>query len=185
MPGKRKPQASSRKGSPRTNSQRIAVTKRVRPIALSKLTERSFSARARSQHALNVMRRGASLSTAARDNRVSAPTIKKYVGSALVQDRPGGRIRATKGDRFVRNLQLPGLQGPVDADTHGKKEAREAAKYLNDVNRFFGGDLNALAPWRGKKIAGIELITDGQTLKGLAQDELLPYSLYRSLSRGA
>jgi hypothetical protein len=35
------------------------------------------------------------------------------------------------------------------------------------------------------KIAGIELVTDRQTLKGLAQKELLPYSLYRSLSGGA
>ena len=131
------------------------------------------------------MRRGASMSNAAHDNGVSIPTLKKYVGSALLQDRPGGRVRATKSDRFVRYLQFPGLHGPVEANTHGWKEAREAAKYKNDVNRFLRGDLNALAPWEGKKIAGVELITDGATLKGLAQDELLPYSLYRSLSGGA
>jgi hypothetical protein len=53
------------------------------------------------------------------------------------------------------------------------------------VNRFLRDDLKALAPWRGKKIAGVQLITDRQTLKGLAKDEQLPYSLYRSLSGGA
>jgi hypothetical protein len=31
-----------------------------------------------------------------------------------------------------------------------------------------------------KKIAGIELITAGRVLKGLADKELLSYSLYRS-----
>jgi hypothetical protein len=58
-------------------------------------------------------------------------------------------------------------------------------QYKAAVNRVLRGDLKALEPWHGKKIAGIELITDPDTLKGLAQDELLPYSLYRSLSGGS
>jgi hypothetical protein len=53
------------------------------------------------------------------------------------------------------------------------------------VNRFLAGDLNALAPWRGKKIAGVTLITDRQILKSLAHKDLLPYSLYRFFSGGA
>jgi hypothetical protein len=131
------------------------------------------------------MRHGASLSQAARDNGVSERTIKKYIGSALLQDRPGGRIRATKSDRFVRYLQIPGPHGQIEIRARGSKEASEAANYKAAVNRYLRGDLNALAPWSGKKIAGIELITAGRTLKGLAQEELLPYSLYRSLSGGA
>lgn len=111
--------------------------------------------------------------------------MKKYVGSALLQDRPGGRIRATKSDRFVRYLQIPGPNGPIEITAHGSKEASEIAKYKAAVNRFLAGDRNALAPWHGKKIAGVELITAERTLKGLAQRDLLPYSLYRSLSGGA
>jgi len=130
------------------------------------------------------MRRGASLSQAARDNGVTRRTIQKYVGAALLQDRPGGRIRATKSDRFVRYLQIPGLHGPVEIKARGSKEATQAAKYKAAVNRFLRGDLNSLVPWRGKKIAGIDLITDRQTLKGLAQAERLPYSLYRTLLGG-
>ncbi len=102
-----------------------------------------------------------------------------------MQDRLGGRIRATKSDRLVRYLQIPGPAGPIDITAHGSKEASEIARYKAAVNRFLAGDLNALAPWHGKKIAGVELITDRRTLKGLAQKELLPYSLYRSLSGGA
>ena len=131
------------------------------------------------------MRHGASLSQAARDNGLTTRTIKKYVGSALLQDRPGARIRPTKRDRFVRYMQIPGPHGPVEIKVRGSKEATDVARYKAAVNRFLSGDLKALAPWRGKKIAGVELVTDRRTLKSLAQDEKLPYSLYRSLSGGA
>jgi hypothetical protein len=143
------------------------------------------AARERALKALGSMRRGDTLSRAARDNGVTTRTIRRYVGSALVQDRPGTRILATKTDRLVRYLQIPGPHGPIDITAHGSKEASEIARYKAAVNRFLAGDLNALTPWHGKKIAGVELITDRRTLKGLAQKELLPYSLYRSLSGGA
>jgi hypothetical protein len=129
------------------------------------------------------MRQGASISRAARNNGITTRTIKKYFSSALLQDRPGGRIRATKSDRFVRYLQIPGLPG--ETKVHGLKEASEAARFKAAVNRFLGGDLNALRPWHGKKIAGIELITDERALKDLAKKELLPYSFYRSLIGGS
>jgi len=172
----KRPSAPAKKAHPES--------KRDRLVAVSKPSERSLSARDRSLHALNDMRHGASISQAAHDNGVTTRTIKKYVGSALIQDRPGGRIRPTKSDRFVRYLQIPGPQVPVEIRAHGSKEATEVARYKAAVNRFLGGDLKALEPWRGRKIAGVELVTDRQTLKGLAQDELLPYSLYRSLSGG-
>jgi hypothetical protein len=147
--------------------------------------ERERQSRNRALHALADMRHGASPSQAARANGVTVRTIKKYVGRALLQDRPGGRIRATKSDRFVRYLQIPGLHGPIDIKAHGSKEASDIASYKAAVNRFLAGDRNALAFWHGKKIAGVELITAGRTLKSLADKDLLPYSLYRSLSGGA
>lgn len=185
MPGKRKPQASHRRPRPRAKSRSRRATPNARVVPLSKIPKRSFSARDRSLHALADMRHGVPFPQAARDNGVTTRTIKKYVGSALLQDRPGGRIRPTKSDRFVRYLQIPGPRGQVEIKAHGSKEAAEVARYKAAVNRFLRGDLKALASWHGKKIAGIELVTDRQTLKGLAQRELLPYSLYRSLSGGA
>jgi hypothetical protein len=152
---------------------------------VARLSKRSYSARDRSIRALWDIRHGASPSQAARDNRVTIRTIKKYVGSALLQDHPGGRIRATKSDRLVRYLQIPGLHGPIEIAVHGSKEATEIARYKAAVNRLLGGDLGAMARWHGKKIAGVELITATRTLKSLAQKELLPYSLYRALSGGA
>jgi hypothetical protein len=147
--------------------------------------QRQRQARNRALHALADMRNGASISRAARNNGVTLRTMKRYVGSALSQDHSDGRIRAAKSDRFVRYLQIPGLRGEIYITAHGSKEASEIARYKVAVNRFLAGDSKALASWHGKKIAGVELITDGRTLKGLTRNDLLPYSLYRSLSGGA
>src|SRR6266436_2245693 len=142
----------------------------------SSLPERSQSARDRALRALSSMRHGASLSRAARENGVTRRTIRRYAGTALVQDRPGGRIRATKVDRLVRYLVIPGPDGPREISVRGSKTASQFARYKADVNRFLRGDRDALAAWHGKKIAGIELITAGNTLKALAQKDLLPHS---------
>src|SRR5947209_15730187 len=131
------------------------------------------------------MRHGASISRAARENSVTPRTIKRYAGAALLQDRPGGRIRATKSDRLVRYLQIPGPDGPLDINVRGSKIASEFAKYKAAVNRLLAGDRDALKGWHGKKIAGIWLITDTKTLVEQGHQEKLPYSLYRSLAGGA
>jgi hypothetical protein len=130
------------------------------------------------------MRHGTSISRAARENGVTPRTIKRYAGSALFQDRPGGRIRATKSDRLVRYLQVPGPNGPMEISVRGSKAASEIANYKAAVNRFLRGDRNALAKWHGKRIAGVELVTDARVLVDQADKGLLPYALYRSLSGG-
>jgi hypothetical protein len=131
------------------------------------------------------MRRGASFSRAARDNGVTVRTIRRYVGSALLQDRPGGRIRAAKSDRLIRHLQIPGPDGRKDIAVRGSKSASKIANYKAALNRLLRGDRTAMAPWHGKKVAGIELITDPAILIEQARKEILPISLYRSLSGGA
>jgi len=144
--------------------------------------QREMLARERVLGAVYAMRRGASLSRAARENGVTPRTVRRYASAALVQDRPGGRIRATKSDRLIRYLVIPGPDGPREISVRGSKTASEFAKYKAAVNRFLRGDRDAMADWHGKKIAGIELITAADTLKGLAEKGLLPYSLYRSFS---
>jgi hypothetical protein len=165
---------------PGSQSQR----RRQRISRRSKSLQQTTAAGLRAFKVLSAMRDGESLSRAARDNGVTIRTVKRYVGSALVQDRPGGRIRATKSDRLVRYLQIPGPHGPIDITAHGSRQATAIASYKVAVNRFLAGDSNALATWHGKTIAGIELVTAGSTLKSLAQHEMLPHSLYRALSGG-
>jgi hypothetical protein len=154
-------------------------------IGRTGLAERDNAARDRALKALWAMRRGDTLSKAARDNGVTARTIKRYAGAALLQDRPGGRIRARKSDRLARYLQIPGPDGPVEITAHGSKQASKFAQYQAAVNRLLRGDRNALADWHGKKIAGIQLVTSAGTLVAQARNELLPYSLYRSPLGGA
>lgn len=166
---------------PRGNKQH----QRERRLSKTRRAQGSEAARERALKALWSIRQGDSLSKAARDNGVTARTIKRYVGSALVQDRSGSRIRATKSDRLVRYLQIPGPNGPRDVNARGSKVASEFAKYKAAVNRLLAGDQDALKEWHGKKIAGIPLITDTKTLVEQAHLEMLPYSLYRSLSGGA
>jgi hypothetical protein len=159
--------------------------RKVHRIPAPRSSERTHATRERALKALSAIRRGDTLSRAARDNGVTIRTIKRYVGSALVQDRPGRRIRATKSDRLVRYLQIPGPNGPRDVNIRGSKAASRFAQYKAAINRLLRGDRNAMAPWHGKQIAGIELITDTKTLVEQARKEILPYCLYRSLSGGA
>jgi hypothetical protein len=169
---------------PGVNPRLVRLTiemRRRNPVSLS---NRKSSPRDRALHALADMRKGASTSRAARENGVTLRTMKRYLGSALSQDRPGGRLRATKSDRLVRYLQIPGPHGPINITAHGSIQASEIARYKAAVNRFLAGDSNALSPWDGKKISGVGLITDARTLKNLTQNDLLPYSLYRSMSGG-
>lgn len=157
---------------------------RSHSVTIITLPKRSQAARDRAFQALAAIRHGASISRAARENGVTPRTIKRYVGAALVQDRPGGRIRPTKSDNLVRYLQIPGPDGPIEITARGSRAASEVAKYKSAVNRFLRGDRTALADWHGKKLAGVELITAGNILIDQAEKGLLPYALYRSLSGG-
>ena len=65
-----------------------------------------------------------------------------------------------------------------------KSTAGKFARYKAAINRLLAGDGNAMVG-QEKKIAGIELITDPKILIEQARKEILPYSLYRSLSGGA
>jgi hypothetical protein len=153
----------------------------------SRITQKAKDnpARGRALAAIAAMRRGASISQAARENGVSPRTIKRYAGSALRQDRPGGRIRPSKSDLLTRYLQIPGPDGPIEISVKGSKAASEVAKYKADVNRFLRGDQKALTKWQGKRITGIELLTSPTAIKNLAERDLVPYALYRSFNGGA
>jgi hypothetical protein len=167
-------------GQSKARNEKGKATRKSRPIG-----HRSNEARERVFKALSAMRRGATLSKAAKENGVTPRTVKRYAGSALVQARPGGRIRASKNDRLVRYLQIPGPNGPLNINVRGSKLASEFARYKAAVNRLLAGDRDALRDWHGKKIAGISLVTDTKTLVAQAHQELLPYSLYRFFSGGA
>jgi len=140
-------------------------------------------------HALATMRREKiSLAEACRLEHIKPVTLKHYAGSAIRQDKPGGRYRATAGDGFRRELQVPTALGPARVKVRGSKAARELSKYANAVSRYLRkGDTSHLKPFVGKKVRvgkqRVELITDPSTLSALAEaDALTLDQLYASAS---
>lgn len=129
-----------------------------------------------------------SLSEACRQEHIKPTTFRRYVGSAVRQDKPGGRFHATKGDSFRRDLQIPTAKGPAVVSVYGSKNARFLADYLNAISEWRRtGKQEKLARFIGKKLTVdgtvIELITDPAMLMPLAEADVLHIDqLYASAS---
>jgi hypothetical protein len=118
-----------------------------------------------------------SLRHASKLEGVKLETVKKYLPSALQKVK--GRWRAAKTDRYVKTLYIPDAQGnSVAIKTRSSRERSEAGQYLRDIGRALRGDVGALAKWHGKKIAGVELVTDTRAMAAI-EPALSDFSLYR------
>jgi hypothetical protein len=131
-------------------------------------------------------RRHLSLSEASRLEHIKPSTVRRYVGSAIRQDKPGGRFRATSGDTFRRDLQIPTVHGPAVIQVRGSKNASMIANYQNAVSEYLRtGKRAKLDSFKGKtvKVDGkdIELMTDATNLLRLAEADFLHFDqLYAS-----
>jgi hypothetical protein len=144
--------------------------------------ERARKSRDRALHVLAAMRRDSklSLTRAAKLEGIKPGTVKKYFSSDL--RKSNGKFRVTKGDRHSATLYLFDAHGnSVPIETRSSKERRQVGQFLRDLGRYQRGNRNALASWRGKKIAGIELVTDPNTIKAL-EPALSDFSIYRTLN---
>jgi hypothetical protein len=155
----------------------------------SRPSPRQVQARTRALNVLAHMRRQhLSLAAACRLEHVKPATARRYVGSAVRQNRSGSRYRATKGDRFRRDLQIPAASGPMTIPVYGSKNAENISKYLNAVAHYLRtGDQTRLRPFKGKtlKVGGkrIKLLTDPEALSRLAEADALHLDhLYASVA---
>jgi len=136
-------------------------------------------------HAIAAMRRDPKLSLthAAKLQGVKRETVKKYFPSALKQSNR--KFQATKGDRYAATLYVPDAFGnPVAVHTRSSKDREALSRYLRDLGRYLRGNRDALAPWHGKRIAGVELVTAGRTIVAI-ESALSDFSLYRAFNGGA
>jgi hypothetical protein len=157
-------------------------TKKRRAIPLSRLSRRSDAARNRAVHVLAAMRNDSSLSLsrAARLEGVKPDTVKKYFRSALRKSK--GRVRSTKSDRYTVTLYVPNAQGnSVPVKTRSSRDREALGQYLRDLGRYLRGDRRALSRWRGKKVAGVNLVTDETAIIAI-EPALSDFSLYRALN---
>jgi hypothetical protein len=146
----------------------------------------SHLARSRALAVLARMRsRGESLSEAARIERTTARTVRKIVGKQLRRDA-SGHYRATRSDTLRRDLSVLGFDGYEPVVVRSSKQAHVAAEHLIAVGRFLRtGDTEWLKPFTGKRVGGVELLTDSDRLQILADANLVKLdALYRNSSGG-
>jgi hypothetical protein len=138
-------------------------------------------AKLRSLAVLARVRRGEPLSRAARDEHTTARTIQKHVGKYLKRDS-SGRYQATRGDTLRRDINVLGFDGYQPVVTRSSKQASLAAEHLVAVGRFLRtGDTDVLKPFVGKRVGGVELLTDPDRLQILADADLVKLdALYRN-----
>lgn len=124
--------------------------------------------------------RGESLSQAARLEHTTARTVRKLVGKQLKRG-PSGRYSATHGDTLRRDLSVLGFDGFEPVVVHSSKQAQLASEHLIAVGRFLRtGDTEWLKPFVGKRVGGVELLTDPDRLHELADAGLVKLdALYR------
>jgi hypothetical protein len=113
-------------------------------------------------------RRGESLSQAARAEHTAARTVRKVIGKQLKRNA-SGHYSATRGDRLRRDLNVLGFDGYHSVVVRSSKLAQLSADHLVAVGRFLRtGDFEWLKPFVGKRVGGVELLTDPDRLGVLA-----------------
>lgn len=169
------------RGRGHVNRQRHDLTPRFKTKGLS---ARSQLARDRALHVLAAMRKdpGLSLTRAAKMQGVKRETVKRHFLSAL--KKSNGKFRATKSDRYASTLYVPDADGnAVAVKTHSSREREQLSQYLRDLGRYLRGNREALAPWHGKRVAGVELVTASRTIVAI-ESSLSDFSLYRTFNGG-
>jgi hypothetical protein len=189
MPSERRPRArrARRTGANRTKFEttKLRISHAGRTGNHQAVTRNRLT-RQRSIAALAGVRRGKSLSQAASDEHTTTSTVLKYVGNELKQDS-SGRYQATGSDTLSRDLNVLGFDGYEPVVVRSSRQAQLDAEHLIAVNRFLRtGDVVWLKPFIGKRVGGVELLTDPDRLQILAAADLIKLdALYRNNHGGA
>ncbi len=152
-------------------------------------SKREAEARNRALHTLARVRRGESLSQAARAEHVKLATIKKYLGGQFHQDAPGKRWKPTKSDRLSARMNVLTPRGPMTVPVRGSRERTRLARYNVALAKWRRGEPGAdaeLAAFEGKRVGGHLLITDTRLLATLEEASMIDFDeLYSSLTGSA
>jgi hypothetical protein len=142
---------------------------RARPIrsakAFANLTRPQRAAYRRTLDALDRMRRGESLTAAARQAGTTPRTVRRYAGATV--KRSGSRY-AVGRDRMYRQMTVVTNTG-IEAVGVNRRESRVVGRYWNAVGRYLrSGDSSELGKFRGVSVGGYELETDLDVIDQLA-----------------
>ena len=138
-------------------------------------------ARLRALAVLARMRNGESLSQAARLEHTTPRAVLNLIGKQIKRNK-SGRYVATHGDTLRRDLNVLGFDGYEPATVYSSEQAHLASEHLIAVGRFLGttGNFELLKPFIGKRVGGVELLTDPDRISVFADAGLIKLdALYR------
>ena len=150
-----------------------------------KRTKADYAAQLRGFAVLAGMRnRGESLTQAARQEHTTPDVVRKLVGGQLRRGT-SGRYLVTRSDTLRRDLNVLGFEGYEPVAVRSSKQALVAADHLVAVGRFLRtGDKEWLKPFVGRRVGGVELLTDTDRLQIIANADLIKLdALYRDHRR--
>jgi len=143
-------------------------------------------ARPRALRVLARMRnRGEVLTQAARSEHTTPRTVVRIVGKQLRRST-SGRYSATSGDTLRRDINVFSREGYVPVTVRSSKQPQLASEHLIAVDRFLRTrDTEWLRPFIGKRVGGVELLTDPDRLREFDDAGLIKLdSLYRQQRGG-
>ncbi len=155
MPSKKRRTGKSRKAVPKAR------------------TRQAKEARTRALHAVAQVRRGMSLSKAAKREGTTIQTVLRYAGTT-VDRTPTGRYSARSFDRMKRPMRVPTESGIVVLDVRDSRKASELARYWNAVHNYLRTGIDAgIRRLQGKGVTVdgefFEYVTDLSVLEILAR----------------
>ena len=128
--------------------------------------------------------RGELLTQAARTEHTTPRSVVRIVGKQLRRSA-SGRYSATSADNLRRDLNVLGFDGYVPVTVRSSKQAQLASEHLIAVGRFLmTGDAEWLKPFVGKRVGGVELLTDPDRLQMIGDAGFKLDSLYRQQRGG-
>ena len=151
----------------------------------STLTAREKSRYDRTTNLVTDLRRGeGSYTKLLRKHHLGSPTARKYAGRDLIGGIDGKPVRASKGDRRVRDLMFPKSFGDVPIRTRSSRDATKLSEFFHDRDNLLRGKLSAEdfeSRWRGVHVAGQELFSDVTAILDMANADVLKLeNLYAS-----
>jgi len=114
------------------------------------------------------------------DGRIGFRTQLRYTRAATTRDW-SGRIVAKPADRLFRPMEILNARGERELKAvYGSRKASLVGAHQSALDRFLQtGDESILGPFRGKRIAGVELASDPDVIEHAARtgtlEELEPY----------
>lgn len=162
--------------------------KRIRLKRTVVLSPQELNAKVRAFRVLRQVRRGiATLTKAARQERIKPDIVLRYVGEALYRSGPGKPWKARKSDRLSAPMPILTPQGRTTVVVRGSRERKLLHQYELALRKWRAAEHGAaqeLLTFKGQTVAGHRLITDTDLLIHLEEADQLDFDELYVAPRG-